>query len=46
MGVGRNAAVALSVMGGMNMIFWSLLGGIYVILDRGAISEAADEAEG
>jgi len=44
-GVGRNAAVALSVMGGMNMVFWSLLGGLYVILDRGAIAEAAAAAE-
>ncbi len=45
-GVGRAAAVALSVMGGMNMVFWSLLGGLYVILDRGAIAEATAEAEG
>ena len=44
-GVGRNAAVALSVMGGMNMVFWSLLGGIYVILDRGAVAEASGEPE-
>lgn len=44
-GVGRNAAVALSVMGGMTMIFWSLLGGLYVILDRGAISQAAAAAQ-
>ncbi len=38
-GVGRNPAVALSVMGGMNMVLWSLLGGLYVILDRGAIAQ-------
>jgi uncharacterized protein (TIRG00374 family) len=44
-GVGRNPAVALSVMGGMNMVFWSLLGGIYVVLDRGAVAEAAAAAE-
>jgi uncharacterized protein (TIRG00374 family) len=44
-GVSRNPAVALSVMGGMNMIVWSVLGGIYVILDRGAVSAATAEAQ-
>jgi len=44
-GIGRNPAVALSVMGGMNTMIWSLLGGLYVILDRGAIAEAAAAAE-
>ena len=44
-GVGRNPAVALSVIGGMNMIFWSLLGGIYLILDRGTISQVTADAQ-
>lgn len=44
-GVGRNPAVALSVMGGMNMVFWSLLGGLYVVLDRGTLSRVAADAE-
>ena len=44
-GVSRNPAVALSVMGGMNQLIWSLLGGIYVILDRGAVAAAAAAEE-
>ena len=33
-GVGRNEAVALSVLGGLLMLLWSLLGGIYFLLGR------------
>lgn len=33
-GVGRNQAVALSVLSGLMMLVWSLLGGVYFLLGR------------
>lgn len=33
--VDRNPAIALSVVNGMTMLFWSLVGGVYFLLDRG-----------
>lgn len=36
LGVDRNPALALSILNGMTMLFWSLLGGVYFLLDRGA----------
>ncbi len=48
-GVDRSPAVALSVMGGMNQLVWSLLGGVYTILDRSTVravtASARDEAQ-
>ncbi len=45
-GVGRAPALALSVLGGMLMMFWSLLGGLYVMTDRGELRKAREEAAG
>jgi uncharacterized protein (TIRG00374 family) len=42
--VGRNPAIALSVVNGMMMLFWSLLGGVYFLLDRDAIKSAESSA--
>ena len=40
-GVDRNPAVALSVMAGMMMALWSLLGGVYFLLGRGSGTDLA-----
>lgn len=34
-GVERNPAIALSILNGMTQLAWSLLGGVYFLLDRG-----------
>ncbi len=41
--VDRNPAIALSVLNGMMMLFWSLLGGVYFLLDRGELRAARVE---
>lgn len=43
-GVGRTQAVALSVLGGVLMLAWSLLGGVYFVLERGSGTDAIKEA--
>lgn len=40
-GVERNPAIALSVLNGMTQMLWSLLGGVYFLIDRGASSARA-----
>lgn len=44
--VDRNPAIALSVVNGMTMLFWSLVGGVYFLLDRGARGSAAAASSG
>ena len=42
-GVGRNEAVALSVLSGLMMLIWSLLGGVYFLLGRAAGETLTEE---
>ena len=44
-GVARNPAIALSVLSGMTQLFWSLLGGVYFMIDRGAGVAPVSSAE-
>jgi uncharacterized protein (TIRG00374 family) len=41
-GVGRNAAVALSVLNGVTQLFWGLLGGVYFLQGRASAVRPAD----
>lgn len=44
-GVGRNPAVALAVCAGLNATLWSLLGGVYFLMDRSAGNVDARDVE-
>ncbi len=44
--VDRNPAIALSVVNGMTMLFWSLVGGVYFLIDRGSKDSGAPTATG
>ena len=40
-GVERNAAIALSVLNGMTQMLWSLVGGVFFLVDRGGAEREA-----
>ena len=43
-GVARAPALALGVLGGVLMLGWGLLGGLYMLTDRGGLRRAAEQA--
>ena len=45
-GVERNPAIALSVVGGMTHLAWSLVGGVFFLIDRSSGAAPAENAQG